>query len=178
MRARDFYHDVVKSALIADGWTITHDPFVLKWGTKDLFVDLGAERLLAADKAGQKIAVEVKSFSGASEINDLEKALGQFILYHDVLGESEPHRRLYLAIARPTTTSRSIFRRCSTSAVKKGYTSRYRLFQAARPAVETRRHLMGRRPAPRARSPLASDPSHHNIPPQQSSPVDDPFNPD
>ncbi len=86
--------------MIADGWTITHDPFVLKWGTKDLFVDLGAERLLAADKAGQKIAVEVKSFSGASEINDLEKALGQFILYHDVLGESEPHRRLYLAIAK------------------------------------------------------------------------------
>jgi len=100
MPARDSYHNVVKSALVADGWTITHDPLVLKWGTKDLFVDLGAERLLAAEKAGQKIAVEVKSFSGASEINDLEKALGQFILYHDVLGESEPDRRLYLAIAK------------------------------------------------------------------------------
>jgi hypothetical protein len=100
MPARDFYHDVVKSALIADGWTIADDPLILKWGTNDLFVDLGAERLLAADKAGQKIAVEVKSFSGASEINDLEKALGQFILYHDVLGESEPDRRLDLAIPK------------------------------------------------------------------------------
>jgi hypothetical protein len=94
MPARDAYHDVVKSALIADGWTITHDPLVLKWGTKDLFVDLGAERLLAADKEGQKIAVEVKSFSGSSEIDDLEKALGQFTLYHDVLEEREPDRRL------------------------------------------------------------------------------------
>lgn len=100
MPARDFYHDVVKTALIADGWTITHDPLVLKWGIKDFFVDLGAKRLLAADKSGQKIAVEIKSFSGASEIDDLEKALGQFILYHDILEESEPDRRLYLAIPK------------------------------------------------------------------------------
>jgi len=100
MPARDFYHDVVKLALIADGWTITHDPLVLQWGSKDLFVDLGAERLLAADKGDQKIAVEVKSFSGPSEIDDLEKALGQFILYHDILEEREPDRRLYLAIPK------------------------------------------------------------------------------
>ncbi len=62
MPARDFYHDVVKAALIADGWTITDDPLKLHVGKKDLFVDLGAERLLAADKGGRKIAVEVKSF--------------------------------------------------------------------------------------------------------------------
>jgi XisH protein len=86
--------------LIANGWTITHDPLVLQWGSKDLFVDLGAERLLAADKGDQKIAVEVKSFSGASDIDDLEKALGQFILYHDILEEREPDRRLYLAIPK------------------------------------------------------------------------------
>jgi hypothetical protein len=100
MPARDFYHDVVKAALIADGWTITHDPLQLKIGKKDLFVDLGAEQLLAADKAGRKIAVEVKSFFGDSEVDDLEKALGQFILYHGILGRKEPERRLYLAIRR------------------------------------------------------------------------------
>jgi hypothetical protein len=100
MPARDFYHDVVKSAMIADGWTITHDPLRLSVGKKDLFVDLGAERLLAADKEGRKIAVEVKSFPGASEVADLEKALGQFTLYHDILGENEPDRRLYLAISQ------------------------------------------------------------------------------
>jgi XisH protein len=100
MPARDFYHDVVKSALIADGWTIAHDPFVLKWGTKDLFVDLGAERLLAADKAGQKIAVEVESFAGASVVTELERALGQFILYRDILEQTEPERLLFLAITK------------------------------------------------------------------------------
>lgn len=99
MPARDLYHDVVKTALIADGWAITHDPLQLKIGKKDLFVDLGAERLLAADKGGRKIAVEVKSFLGESDVADLENALGQFILYREILAESEPERHLYLAIS-------------------------------------------------------------------------------
>ncbi len=99
MPARDSYHDVVKAALIADGWTITHDPLMLHVGKKDHFVDLGSGRLLAADKEGRKIAVEVKSLPGASGVEDLEEALGRFTLYHDVLGENEPDRRLYLAIS-------------------------------------------------------------------------------
>jgi hypothetical protein len=104
MPARDFYHDVVKAALITDGWKITHDPYTLEVGNKDLFVDLGAERLIAADKHGQKIAVEVKSFLGPSEVRDLEVALGQFILYHDIMEESEPDRRLFLAIPNEVYT--------------------------------------------------------------------------
>jgi hypothetical protein len=99
MPARDFYHDVVKAALIADGWTITDDPLKLHVGKKDLFVDLGAERLLAAEREGRKIAVEVKSFLGASEVADLENALGQYILYREILEESEPERVMYLAVS-------------------------------------------------------------------------------
>jgi len=99
MPARDFYHDVVKSALIADGWTITDDPLKLHVGKKDLFVDLGAERLLAADKEGRKIAVEVKSFLGASEVADLENALGQYVLYREILAETEPDRLIHLAVS-------------------------------------------------------------------------------
>lgn len=98
MPSRDLYHEVVKSALIKDGWTITHDPLTLKWGRKDLHVDLGAERLLAAEKGDEKIAVEVKSFVSPSEVDDLEEALGQYILYHDILARREPERILYLAI--------------------------------------------------------------------------------
>ncbi len=98
MPAKDIYHDAVRNALIKDGWTITHDPLVLKWGPKDLYVDLGAERLVAAEKAGRKIAVEIKSFVSPSEVEDLENAVGQFILYHDVLNRTEPNRELYLAI--------------------------------------------------------------------------------
>ncbi len=46
MPARDRYHYSLKNALIKDGWKITHDPLRLKWGVKDMYVDLGAERLV------------------------------------------------------------------------------------------------------------------------------------
>ena len=82
MPAKDIYHDAVRNALIKEGWEITHDPLVLKWGLKDLFVDLGAERLLAARKENQQIAVEIKSFTGPSDILELEKALGQYVVYN------------------------------------------------------------------------------------------------
>jgi XisH protein len=90
---------VVKAALIAHGWTITDDPPKLHVGKKDLFVDLGAERLLAADKEGRKIVVEVKSFLGASEVADLENALGQYVLYLEILAETGSDRLIYLAVS-------------------------------------------------------------------------------
>lgn len=98
MPARDVYHNTVKKALIKDGWTITHDPLNLRLGKTDVYVDLGAEKLLAAEKEGQQIAVEIKSFIGRSKTNDLEEALGQYILYCDVMELSEPNRKLYLAV--------------------------------------------------------------------------------
>jgi hypothetical protein len=73
MPRRDIIHDAVKTALIKSGWTVTDDPYFLKYGDEDMFIDLAAERLLAAERAGQKIAVEIKSFIGRSPINDLEK---------------------------------------------------------------------------------------------------------
>ncbi|WOD40621.1 XisH family protein [Nodosilinea sp. E11] len=98
MPAKDIYHNAVKTALIKDEWTITQDPLSLRIGKKDLFIDLGAEKLLAAEKGPNKIAVEIKSFVGPSEIRDLENALGQFVLYQNALSLIEPDRTLYLAI--------------------------------------------------------------------------------
>lgn len=98
MPARDIYHEQVKTALIREGWTITDDPYVLTIGRSNLFVDLGATKLVSAEKGNQKIAVEVKSFLGKSKINDLENALGQYTLYYDILRQREPERQLYLAI--------------------------------------------------------------------------------
>jgi hypothetical protein len=100
MPAKDIYHNIVKNALIKDGWTITHDPLALKWGAKDLYVDLGAERFLAAERAGRKIAVEIKSFVSPSQVQDLRNALGQYVLYHDILARTEPDRMLYLAVRK------------------------------------------------------------------------------
>ena len=98
MPARDLYHNALKNALIKDGWTITHDPLRLKWGSKDMYVDLGAEQVVTAEKAGQKIAVEIKSFVGASELDDIENAMGQYFVYRSVMVRTEPDRTLYLAI--------------------------------------------------------------------------------
>ncbi len=100
MPAKDIYHDTVKRALQKDGWTITHDPFPLQIGRKRLSADLGAERLINAEKGTQKIVVEVKSFVGRSDVKDLEQALGQYILYRQVLNEMRSDRSLYLAISQ------------------------------------------------------------------------------
>jgi hypothetical protein len=107
MPARDTYHDVVKRALLKDGWTITHDPLILTIGTKNLFVDLGAQRLIAAEKGDQRIAVEVKGFTSSSEMRDLETAHGQYVLYGDILQEHDPERTPYLAL--PNDVEREIF---------------------------------------------------------------------
>ncbi|MBJ7900999.1 MAG: fatty-acid synthase [Cyanobacteria bacterium RI_101] len=98
MPAKDIYHDSCKQALIKDGWHISHDPYNLKIGKKDLFIDLAGEKLITAEKGTQKIAVEIKSFVSPSEIRDLEVALGQYILYQNVLNRIDPERILYLAI--------------------------------------------------------------------------------
>lgn len=102
MPNRDLYHPCVKHALVRDGWHITHDPFSLKLGKKDMFVDLGAERFLAAEKQNIKIAVEIKSFIGASEVEDLRNAIGQYILHRAALKRFELSRLLYLAIREIT----------------------------------------------------------------------------
>ncbi len=98
MPARDKVHHIVKNALINDGWQITHDPYSMKLGSADLFVDLGAEKLIAAEKGNVKIAVEVKSFLGKSIIAETQDAIGQFLMYQVVMSEFEANRVLYLAI--------------------------------------------------------------------------------
>lgn len=98
MLAQDIYHDNVKNALVKDGWTITHDPYTLTFGQKDVFVDLGAQRILAAEKDTEKIAVEIKSFRSASDIRDLEVAVGQYVFYRSLLTRFEPGRKLFLAV--------------------------------------------------------------------------------
>jgi hypothetical protein len=66
MPARDTIHADVVAALIKDGWTITHDPYRLIFGDEQVYIDLGAERLLAAKRGNEYIAVEIKSFGSSS----------------------------------------------------------------------------------------------------------------
>jgi len=96
--AKDVIHDQVKQALIKDGWTITHDPYTISFGGRHGYVDLGAEKILAAEKSGQQIAVEIKSFIGRSTVSELEKAVGQYAVYRSWLSRTEPQRIIYLAV--------------------------------------------------------------------------------
>jgi XisH protein len=106
--ARDLFHQVVKDALTKDGWNITHDPFPVDYGDVQMQIDLGAERLLAATKDAESIAVEIKSFVKPSNISEFHTAVGQYLNYRRALRAQEPNRVLYLAV--PSQTYNEFFR--------------------------------------------------------------------
>ena len=104
MPQRDTIHHIVREALIKDGWLITDDPYVISYGERFLFVDLGATssenegQLIGAQRQNQKIAVEIKELRGKSAIKDLEQAIGQYVLYELLLNQVDTGRKVYLAI--------------------------------------------------------------------------------
>jgi hypothetical protein len=83
---------------LKEQWVITADPLILKIDKVKFEIDLAAEKVFAAEKAGQKIAVEIKSFLNPSAVTDFHSALGQFLNYRLGLQMNEPDRTLYLAI--------------------------------------------------------------------------------
>ncbi|PSF38489.1 fatty-acid synthase [Aphanothece hegewaldii CCALA 016] len=95
----DFYHNVVRAALIKDGWIITDDPFIIEFKGLRLYADLGAERLFTAIRDQQKIVVEIKVFNSLSLITELQKAVGQYNIYRTFIHRLHPDRKIYLAIA-------------------------------------------------------------------------------
>jgi hypothetical protein len=108
MGRRDYYHDALRHALEKDGWTITHDPYPLPYGDTVVEIDLGAERLIAAERGNERIAVEVKSFTSVSIVSEFHTALGQYLNYKAALSEYDQSRKMYLAI--PDIIDESFFR--------------------------------------------------------------------
>lgn len=102
MPVKDKFHEAVKTGLQREGWTITADPLYVEFGGVEIYVDLAAEKVIAAEKEGRKIAVEVKSFTAPSLVSEFHTALGQFINYRAALQVKEPDRQLYLAIPEDT----------------------------------------------------------------------------
>ena len=110
MPKRDNIHDVVKTAIIKNRWEITDDPYVISYGERFLFVDLGATEVvddnvgsfIGAERAGVKIAIEIKEFRSPSAITDLEQAVGQYMVYKLLLNRVDPEREVYLAVSNKT----------------------------------------------------------------------------
>lgn len=106
MPAKDTYHETIKKALEKDNWLITDDPYVISYGERFLFIDLGATNLkdssgiIGATRGEEKIAIEIKNFRSQSPIVDLEQALGQYVLYQLLLQQVDPEREIYLAITK------------------------------------------------------------------------------
>jgi len=99
MPQKDFYHDSVRNALEKDGWTITHDPLIIRLEDVKFYVDLAAEKTIEREAQTRKTAIEIKVFSGLSFLNEFEKAVGQYLIYKQFLGDLFPERILFLAVA-------------------------------------------------------------------------------
>jgi XisH protein len=97
--ARDIIHEPVKKAIENAGWTVTDDQYTVEYAEFTVYADLAAERLLAAKRGIEKIAVEIKSFVRRSPVQDVKDALGSYEMYRAFLAEVEPERKLYLAIS-------------------------------------------------------------------------------
>lgn len=98
MPKKDTYHSQVRKALEKEGWNITHDPMRFRWRGRTLWPDLGAEKVIAAEKGTEKIAVEIKSFSSSSVMVDFYEALGQYDTYKTALSELDKDRIVILAV--------------------------------------------------------------------------------
>ena len=126
MPAKDIYHDTVKNALIKDGWRILADSYFLQYEDAQLYADLLAEKTLLAERNNRTIVVEIKSFINPSPMRDFELALGQYMVYRDVLDLSQKHYDIYLAIK--DTIFESFFQRKSVHAIVKRHQIEFMVF--------------------------------------------------
>ncbi len=85
--------------MVNDGWTITDDPLYVPFGKATAEIDLGAEKMIAAERGSEKIAIEVKSFvDSQSDVTSFHVAVGQFLNYRIAMRDTYPERELFLAV--------------------------------------------------------------------------------
>lgn len=126
--AKDIYHEAVKNALIKDGWTILADSYFLRYEDAQLYADLLAEKTILAEQNNRRIVVEIKSFISPSPMKDFELALGQYILYRDILDLAQKPYAIYLAVKN--TVFDSFFQRKSIQAIVKRHQIEFIVFNS------------------------------------------------
>lgn len=132
MPAIDRYHDAVKRALVKDGWTIEEEQVKLKIGKRRLWVDLQARHI----REDRTILVEIKGFeTSASSVNELEDAIGQYVIYQATLVAKGLRTPLCLAI--PTAAFMGIFSEDLGKAVTKMLDVKFIVFEPLNEEVVT-----------------------------------------
>jgi XisH protein len=131
--AKDLFHESVKTALMKEGWTITKDPLVIRIDRVKLEIDLAAEKVFAAERDGQKIAIEVKGFIQPSAISDFHNALGQFLHYRLALEMTDPDRVLYLAV--PEDIANNFFQERFVQAAIQSYSLKLLVYNPTREEI-------------------------------------------
>ncbi|MBC6423237.1 MAG: XisH family protein [Hormoscilla sp. SP5CHS1] len=134
MSAKDIFHDMARTALEKDGWTITKDPLFFKLTQQfKINIDLGAEKFIAAEKATRQIAVEIKSFVGISAVSEFHMAIGQFLNYRVALEQLASERVLYMAV--PTDIYQDFFTDSFVQAVLERYQIKVLVFHVQKQEI-------------------------------------------
>ncbi len=102
MARRDLIHYAVVMALQKAGWTITHDPLTLQVPGNRFEVDLGAEKVIIAERGLEREAIEIKSFQLPSILASFYEALGKYMAYQKAFIKNNSDRRFYMAISTET----------------------------------------------------------------------------
>lgn len=101
MAREDRDHQAVCRALINDGWTITQQQAILRFRSSSFFgkLDMVATAAITATQNQRTIVVEVKSFRPSLKMAELEKAVGQYLIYKSWLLRERPNWDIYLAVS-------------------------------------------------------------------------------
>ena len=99
MPTYDLCHDAVVAALIKAGWTVSTKSYTLVVSRgRPLQIDIRARRTDAFG-AEEQLLVEVKCFpASSSDTTELYSAIGQYLVYRDLLQERDIGVPLYLAL--------------------------------------------------------------------------------
>lgn len=134
--AKDIYHNLVKKALVKEGWKILKDPFKLEIDpTLTYDIDLAAQKLIAAKKKNEIIIVEIKSFINQSTAYDFHNALGQYLVYQTGLEENKEEGDLFLAV--PNDTFNTFFQKPFIQKVLKKFNVKVMTFDPASKKIIT-----------------------------------------
>jgi hypothetical protein len=133
--AKDIFHNIVREALIKENWIITDDPLtLLSRAEGGISTDLGAEKIIVAEKGLTKIAVEVKSFVNPSMIHDFLRASGQYNGYNIVIKYKQINRILYLAM--PVFAYEKLITYDFINAIIENITIKFILFDEQKKTIE------------------------------------------